>query len=492
MESFTLEDVKQRLKEEKYQAALSGGTVSPTISDEDEAEDAKDTKDTKDTNHPNLAAKCKVKRDVDILYRGVSIGFLVALTDSFNLKDYETYRVVKEFITPITANPKPPSDNDCDDGDDGPCRFSELVYFSQYFGKADTFVSHCWRGKWGDLVAAVSNGYPLSRKVWIDVFAVTQHPQLEALQDDLNALEYVLENVSQGTTLVWNPLIQKDDTSNPLLRAWCLFEIHITVIKDNALVIKMGQQGEQFSVATDDGVLVDFIPENDEDIVTNLVFQTDIRQAKASVPEDLERIHSMIQKQGGFDELNTRVRTAVYNNWRILQIPAVQDALSGSEDRLRESIINHNPATYGGDPGGSVLHDCVHGNFVAAAKLAIDCGAHIDQQTDKGNTPLMFAADGGRTKMCQLLLESGASLDLQNGREESALHLAAKYGRVEAVKLLLQQGASTKLLDSGNYTPAGLAGLNKMPGCKEALKILQQHDLVGHRSRSFFFCCLVN
>ncbi len=464
MESVTLEEVKKRLKNKKYEAALSAGTVSPPI----------DTTATKE-----------VKHDVDILYRGVSIGFLVALTESFNLKDFETGRIVKEFIAPITANPKSDleDEDDCDDHN-GPCRFSELVYFSQYFGKADTFVSHCWKGKWGDLVAAVSSGYPLCRKVWIDIFAVTQHPQLEALQSDLSALERVLESVPDGTTLVWNPLIQTDNTSNPLLRAWCLFEIHITVMKENALVIKMGQSGESIS-ATEKGV--DFIPQNDENTVTDLVFATDIRQAKATVPEDLHRIHSMIKKQGGFDELNSRVRTAVYNNWRILQIPCVQYALSGSKEKVREYIKNHDPTTYEGDPGGSLLHDCVHGNFVNAAKLAIECGAEIDKQTDKGNTPLIFAAEGGRIKMCELLIENGASLDLRNKRKESALHVAAKYGRVEAVKLLLEKGADTKQLDSGNYTPAGLAGLNKMPGCKEVSKILKQHELTDIP----WLCCFI-
>lgn len=472
MSSFSLDDVKEKLQNEKYRATLSSAEVSPPMQQVDvDVEDSSSTNNNQACHH----------RSVDILHRGISIGFLIVLTESLNLHNFETYRVVKEFITPVTANPSSSNDDNDNGNDNSPCRFAELACFSQYFGKADTFVSHCWQGKWGDLVAAVSKGYPLSRKVWIDIFAVTQHPQLEALQDDLGALEYVIENVYQGTTLVWNPLIQTDNESNPVLRAWCLFEIHTTVLKDNALVIKMGQHSGHISTEG-----FDFIPENDEDVITKLVFETDIRNAKATMPEGLERIHGMIQEQGGFDELNTRVRTAVYNNWRILQIPAVQDALSGSEDRVLASLKNHDPATYEGDPGGSSLHDCVHGNFCVAAELVISCGAEVDKQTDKGNTPLMFAAEGGRLKMCKLLLNNGASMDLQNKRKETALHLAAKYGRVEVVKLLLDKGADKTILDSGNYTPAGLAGLNKMPGCKQVLKILQG-DGVFNLS---WICCL--
>mmetsp|Transcript_19065 Transcript_19065/g.23463 ORF Transcript_19065/g.23463 Transcript_19065/m.23463 type:complete len:112 (+) Transcript_19065:69-404(+) len=81
------------------------------------------------------------------------------------------------------------------------CRFSELQQFQSYFGKADTFISHCWKGSWGDLISAcLDGGHSLSRIVWIDIFAVTQHPQMDALQDDLDALQSVIEGVECGTT----------------------------------------------------------------------------------------------------------------------------------------------------------------------------------------------------------------------------------------------------------------------------------------------------
>jgi len=399
--------------------------------------------------------------EVPILNRGISLGFLLALTETFQLHNLTTSDVVRNFITPVTT---------ATDEHRQPSRFAELACFQQYFGPADTFVSHCWKGSWGDLVSACvdtnGSGHALTHKVWIDVFAVTQHPQLEALQDDLNALQYVIENVPFGTTLVWNPRIQIDNESNPVLRAWCLFEIHTTVIKDNALLIKMGEKSKK-------DLDFSFIPESDVKIVTELVYSTDIRNAKATMPEDLDRIHSMIQEESGFDELNTTVRTAVYNNWRILQIPAVQDALSGSRKKVTEFLDYFDEENYEGDPGGSLLHDLVHGNFCSAAELAIDCGAPIDKHTKKGNTPLMFAAEGGRQRMCRLLIDRGAALDLQNAKKETALHLAAKYGRVASVRLLIGAEADDSILDSGNYTPAGLAKLDKLPGCKEVLRILE-------------------
>jgi len=286
------------------------------------------------------------------------------------------------------------------------------------------------------------------------------------------------------------PKVQLDNTSNPLLRAWCLFEIHTTVVKDNALVIKMGGTNtspiasaknrktmEQDVELNNNKIheLFEFIPEFDEETVTKLLFSIDIKNASDAVATDLVRIRKMIQEQGGFNELNSRVRTSLYNKCRIMQIPAVQYALSGSEGKVKGYLKMYDPETYEGDPGGSLLHDLVHGNLCKEAQLAISCGASIDQQTVKGNTPLIVVAEGERVKMCKLLLDNGAKIDLQNTKKETAPHLAAKYGRVECVKLLLSAGADPSIVDSGDIhlPPAVLARLDKMPGCKEVLLLLE-------------------
>ena len=449
----SLAQVERRLKSKGLKRLLKGGTVSLQTSSK--------------------------KIEIPILERGISLGFLIALTQAFGLHKLSTYQVVSEFIKPVTEGRER-------EGID-PTRFSELPTLNQYFGKADTFVSHCWKGNWGDLVAAVSDGFPLSRIVWIDIFAITQHPQIEALQDDLNALQSVIEEVPYGTTLVWNPQTQTDSKSNPIQRAWCLFEIHTTIQTDNALVIMMGGANQNELQYHDS---FKFVTESNVDILTEHVFSTDIRKAEASREEDLDRIHKMIETQGGFDELNSRVRTAVFNNWRIMEIPGIKDALMGSREAVKNSLKNHDPETYEGDPGGSLVHDLVHGNMCVAAELVMDCGADINLQTKKGNTPLHFAAEGGRLRMCKLLLDRGAKFNFQNGKMETPLHLAAKYGRVEVVKLLLDAGANKEMRDSGNYLPEGLAALDKMPGCKEVLKELNaDYDHNPDKSVYDFLCC---
>jgi len=44
------------------------------------------------------------------------------------------------------------------------------------FGKATVFMSHCWGGRFGDLVGAACHRASMDRIVWIDIFAVRQWP----------------------------------------------------------------------------------------------------------------------------------------------------------------------------------------------------------------------------------------------------------------------------------------------------------------------------
>ena len=60
--------------------------------------------------------------------------------------------------------------------DFGRCRFADLPWVQPFTGPASVFMSHCWGGRWGDLVAAACAGAEPGRKLWIDIFAVLQWP----------------------------------------------------------------------------------------------------------------------------------------------------------------------------------------------------------------------------------------------------------------------------------------------------------------------------
>ena len=56
--------------------------------------------------------------------------------------------------------------------DQGRRRFADLDSVKPFTGPATVMVSHCWGGRWGDLVAAACAGARSDRVVWIDIFAV--------------------------------------------------------------------------------------------------------------------------------------------------------------------------------------------------------------------------------------------------------------------------------------------------------------------------------
>jgi hypothetical protein len=95
--------------------------------------------------------------------RGVRVDWLLALTFALNLWDWKTSQVVKFLVKPATEH-------------NGRCRFADLPFVQPFTGPATVFMSHCWGGRWGDLVAAACSGARFERVVWLDVFAVRQWP----------------------------------------------------------------------------------------------------------------------------------------------------------------------------------------------------------------------------------------------------------------------------------------------------------------------------
>jgi ankyrin repeat protein len=104
-------------------------------------------------------------------------------------------------------------------------------------------------------------------------------------------------------------------------------------------------------------------------------------------------------------------------------------------------------------------------------KLLLDKGANIEAKGGSfGDTPLIYAADMGRTNIVRLLLEKGANIEGRNQYHNlTALIQAAWSGRVEVVKLLLDKGANIEARDEFGRTPLLSAAEN---GKTEAAALL--------------------
>ena len=108
---------------------------------------------------------------------------------------------------------------------------------------------------------------------------------------------------------------------------------------------------------------------------------------------------------------------------------------------------------------------------VAALRVALAAGADPNTKL-KGQTPLMYACEKGRTAVVELLLRNGAKVDLLDSYNRTALHFATICGSIECCKLLVARGASVDVESSlGGETPLDIA---KMRTLLELQKVLVQ------------------
>ena len=302
-------------------------------------------------------------RERPVQERAVTVEWLVAFTNKHDAWRLRTFEVVEKIVKPLSAERR--------------CRFTELESEvpPDVLGHVDSFVSHCWGGEWGDLVAAAQHNARFGRRFWVDIFAINQHmsgahdkkalkvrrrkgrivanqpvamredgtlvPQFE---DDLARLNFVIRAATQGTTLVLDPRKAIADAHrNPMRRVWCVEEIRETLEAGKALVIKCGAVvlPQQEPRAAPAAVYVppqqrrelrakEFKEEWDRAAIEELVFSIDVENAEASVAEDRERILSKI-KAIGFDQVNSQVESAVWTAFSGRGLPAWQYAVQGAE-----------------------------------------------------------------------------------------------------------------------------------------------------------------
>ena len=78
---------------------------------------------------------------------------------------------------------------------------------------------------------------------------------------------------------------------------------------------------------------------------------------------------------------------------------------------------------------------CAMGSYEAAEALCAH-GAELDTRDNDQNTPLIFAAYNGQTKICEMLLALGADPSLKNEDGRTALDCARACNEPECAALL--------------------------------------------------------
>jgi len=284
----------------------------------------------------------------DVGLRAVSLQFLIDFAWEHDVWGTPTNEVVRDVIIPATVSKAVPFTSLLD-----PCEV----------GGATVFVSHAWSNPFGLVVAAVrkfaseasvsappaalsSSASSVSSSpspppppptkvfVWLDMFAITQHPG-PVQAHDLGQLEPTIARAA-CTTLV----VLDEASALPLKRCWCIFEIYATLLHSQGRFGKL-----QVRAGRADPQNGDFFPCLNREALAELAQNVDAATAGASVAADkamiLSRLTSLARSfsskasskspslssehhpstnyerngAGGIVELNRKLQRAVRHGW---------------------------------------------------------------------------------------------------------------------------------------------------------------------------------
>ena len=227
----------------------------------------------------------------------MSAAFLVLLTMRCDLWEWKTWEVVQFLVKPATERR-------------GRCRFADLPYVKPFTGPATVFASHCWGGRWGDLVAAVCAGADTRRVVWIDIVAVRQWPGNGADLDfrgvirrshaTIVAVAPVEGKLTEGfmrlpevrAAFMESPEYQEAAKVLAFCRLWCLVEMFATLMAGKHLLFR----GAKFAWVDRKRRVVHLAGGEDKaekqkmlNMLNNIILLVNVQTAECAVPEDRVR-----------------------------------------------------------------------------------------------------------------------------------------------------------------------------------------------------------
>ncbi|MCJ1243058.1 hypothetical protein MMC30_000254 [Trapelia coarctata] len=143
--------------------------------------------------------------------------------------------------------------------------------------------------------------------------------------------------------------------------------------------------------------------------------------------------------------------------WLLLHENPVSDHFESGKGL---SAISHSMSELdrGEHDSESLLHIAARNGDEANIQLLLDSGWPVDQQDDRGWTPLQSAAAAGKTSIIRLLAKRGANVNAQEKTEHrTAVSLAADKGHNEAIQELVDLGADINLTHPNWWSPLNQA-----------------------------------
>ena len=401
--------------------------------------------------------------------RGITVRYLLAMTFALDLWNWSTWEVVASIVRPATAA-------------HGRCRFADLPYVQPHTGPATVFISHCWGGRWGDLVAAVVGGAREDRIVWIDVFAVRQWPGNSA---DIN-FRGVIQR-SRGVLVAASPqavvseryMSYKEQRKEylasdyhaaalgvlPFCRLWCIVELFAAARSATPIFFRVCSatnptDSEKGLDGANAKALVGSTTKHIETrggfySLLNFSNMVDLELASCTVPEDRVREMAAIRAfkvsdmeladgtncdEGGVAYLERIVRQCLAAGSIAAKLSVYEvDAFACGEPEALDTIPTSRAVA-------ALTAACASGHLTATQRILTPGGnlaASIGDLAEQWE-PLWLAAANAHVSIVELLLAHGALVD----------HVDPKMGRTPLWKAALNGHAEMVLsLEARGHVP---------------------------------------
>ena len=382
----------------------------------------------------------EVSSAVDLVYRGVSIQWLIDFAQKYNCWDWPTWKVRRDIVQHETAASR--------------CRYVDLEHVKNTagVGTPTTFVSHCWGACFGDLVAALCDGdADLSRRVWIDIFAIRQWPSSSPDLDYEFVIKYcpsfilVCSSIPEIVYIDLTKLSSRDPSvismetkrKLSLFRKWCLIELFVALSMEGKSVVVKGGCHSMNKVSQK----VEFT--SHVDMLWNLSLFIDIEKAAMTLERDERREIIKLKTKFNFNNeeidsntyaaANQLVRRAIADGAKAASNPPFQCAACGDKAQLEKLYQNK-------EVNLRLASACGYLNVVEAL---VSRGANVDSAGEMGKTAAMCAAEGGHLQILKYLDKHGADLHAADSLGMTALMIGVENGHFDVVKYLsVQEGAN--------------------------------------------------
>jgi hypothetical protein len=196
-----------------------------------------------------------------------------------------------------------------------------------YYGRPLAFVSHSWDSEWAELVDAIKahsdrhvRDHPAEEPpyYWVDIFAINQHFGTDEFHADMPdwdnmAPEKGFQHVIQRTGTV---LALQDSWVDPrvLHRVWCLYEMTTALAIDSGPsrvpTCARGSHRVEGLIGGEDlrRMRATIGSSSKFGAIEEQIGRIDVRNASATVPSDRAKIFALIEREGGYEQLNERIR----------------------------------------------------------------------------------------------------------------------------------------------------------------------------------------